>query len=55
MEAVGKNLLINTAGKKDLKSGKVTKFESDLLKSNKNIALQSCGVYRCLFGGGQVW
>ena len=53
METIGKNLLLNTSGKTKNQVKLPNVFESDLLKTNKEIALQSHGVYRCLFGGGK--
>ena len=53
METIGKNLLLNTSGKTKSQVKLPNVFESDLLKTNKEIALQSRGVYRCLFGGGK--
>jgi len=44
---------VNTAGKKYLKlNSKVINFESDLLKTNEDIALQRREIYRHLHGGG---
>ena len=43
--------------KERLKIIKTDKFESDLLKTHEDIALQSCQNLRCLYGGrggGQV-
>ena len=44
---------LNTSGKTENQVRLPNLFESDLLKTNKEIALQSHGVYRCLFGGGK--
>ena len=35
-----------------LKNGKVAKIESDLLKTNKDIALKISEFYECFYGSG---
>ena len=43
---------LDQLGKERLKISKIAKFESDLLKTNQDIAPQFAKFYRRLFGGG---
>ena len=44
----------STPLERTLKISRIAKFESDLSKTNKEIAPQSLKIYTCLYGGGKT-